>query len=116
MPRGEDRFVAVVALVFGVLAWAQMPALCGFMFSSTLAGAGNFIYSVWLGALIALIGLATAAGPLLRGRRDPLLLIGPALGIAFLVCALVAPVPYESACRATFTAFTPHWQGNDVSR
>jgi len=90
--------------------------LCGFMFSSTLAGAGNFIYSVWLGALIALIGLATAAGPLLRGRRDPLLLIGAALGIAFLVCALVAPVPYESACRATFTAFTPHWQGNDVSR
>ena len=116
MPKGEDRFVAAIALVFGVLAWAQMPALCGFMFSSTLAGAANFTYSVWLGALIAVIGLASAAGPLWRGSRDPLLLAGTALGIAFLICALVAPVPYEAACRATFTAFTPDWQGNDVSR
>jgi len=54
MPRGEDRLVAAIALVFGVLAWAQMPALCGFMFSSTRAGAENYVYSIWLGGLIAL--------------------------------------------------------------
>ena len=116
MPRGEDRFVAAVALIFGVLAWAQMPALCGFMLSSTLVGAANFIYSIWLGVLIAVIGIFSAAGPLMLGSRNPMLLIGTALSVAFLVCALLGQAPYETACRATFTYFDPHWLGNDVSR
>jgi hypothetical protein len=107
MAKGEDGFVAAVALIFGVLAWAQMPALCGFMFSSTLAGAGNFIYSVWLGGLIALIGLVSAIGPFVRGGRNPMLLVGAALSIAFIVCALVAPVPYAAACKAVFEELSP---------
>jgi hypothetical protein len=107
MPKGEDRFVAAVALVFGVLAWAQMPALCGFMLSSTLAGAGNFIYSVWLGVLLAVIGVFSAAGALMLGSRNPMLVIGAALSVAFLFCALVGQQPYEAACRAVYMALSP---------
>ena len=116
MEKGGERFVAAVALVFGVLAWAQMPALCGFMFSSTLAGAGNFIYSVWLGVLLAVIGVFSAAGALMLGSRNPMLVAGAVLSVGFLFCALVAQEPYEAACKATFTYFDPHWLGNDVSR
>jgi hypothetical protein len=84
-----------------------MPALCGFMFSSTRAGAGNYIYSIWLGALIAVIGLASALPSLLRGSRHPLMIAGAAASAGFIVCALLGEGWYSSACRAVFTALSP---------
>ena len=100
-----EGFVAAVAFIFGVLAWAQMPAVCGFMLSSTLAGAGNYIYSLWLGVLIAAIGLGAALPGVLRRSRHPLLLLGIAASIGFIACALFAHEQYGEACRAVFAAF-----------
>ncbi len=107
MPSANDSFVAAVSFIFGVLAWAQMPALCGFMFSSTRAGAQNYVYSIWLGALIALIGLASALRSVLQGGRQPLLLAGFAASAGFIAFALLDQALYGSACRAVFTALSP---------
>lgn len=102
-----EGFVAAVALVFGLLAWLQLPAVCGFMLSSTLAGAGNYVYSLWLGVMLALIGIAAASGSLVRGARHPLLVAGFAASLAFLLCAAFAHRGYGSACGAIYTFFAP---------
>jgi hypothetical protein len=107
MASTNDSFVGVVSIVFGVLAWAQMPALCGFMFSSTRVGAENYIYSIWLGALIAVIGLASAVPSILKGSRHVLILAGAAASAGFIATGLLAQGWYGSACRAVFMALSP---------
>jgi hypothetical protein len=102
-----NGFVAAVSLVFGVLAWLQLPAVCGFMLSSTLAGAGNYRYSLWLGMMIAVIGLASGGRALIRAGKHPVLLIGVVLNAAFLVCSVFAHAWYDNACIAIYFYFTP---------
>ena len=102
-----NGFVAAVSLVFGVLAWLQLPAVCGFMLSSTLAGAGNYLYSLWLGVMIAVIGLASGGRALLRAGKHPLLLIGVVLNAAFLLWAVLSSGSYGRACIAIYFYFTP---------
>ena len=102
-----EAFVAAVALVFGLLAWLQLPAVCGFMLSSTLAGAGNAVYSLWLGVMLAVIGIAAGARTLVRRDRHPLLLAGVAASFAFLLCAVFAHAWYGHACRDIYLFFTP---------
>ena len=101
-----NGFVAAVSLVFGVLAWAQLPAVCGFMLSSTLAGYGNWIYSLSLGVMIALIGLVAGLRSMLQPRRHPLLVAGFALNLGFLVAALFGHAWYGGACRAIYLFLT----------
>jgi hypothetical protein len=100
-----NLFVAAVSFVFGVLAWAQMPAVCGFMLSSTKAGAGNYIYSIWLGVLIAVVGLASGVPSLLRRGRSGLLIAGVLLSAAFVVGAAAAHEAYGVACHDVFDFF-----------
>ena len=57
MESGGAGFSAAVTLVFGLFSWLQFPALCGFMFSSTRAGADNFRYSLILGGFLGIVGL-----------------------------------------------------------
>ena len=107
-PEREDAgntFVAAVSLAFGVLAWAQMPAVCGFMLSSTLVGAENYIYSIWLGLMIAAIGLASALRALLRPGRRWMLIAGAVLNVGFLLYAAVGQHSYDEACHAIYDAF-----------
>lgn len=108
--KASDTFVAAVSAVFGVLAWAQMPAVCGFMLSSTLVGADDWVYSLWLGGLIAVVGLGSGLPSLWRGARHPVLIAAVALSAAFLLCALLARGWYGAECRAVFTAMTPNWE------
>jgi len=98
-------FVAAMSLAFGVLAWAQLPAVCGFMLSSTLVGADNYIYSIWLGMLLAVIGLASTLRALLRRGRRPMLVAGAVLSAGFLVYAAIGQRSYDEACHAIFAAF-----------
>jgi hypothetical protein len=98
-------FVAAVSFVFGVLAWLQMPAVCGFMLSSTKAGAGNYIYSIWLGVLIAIVGLASGLPSLLKRGRGVLLITGAVLSAAFIVGAAAAHEEYDVACHGVFDFF-----------
>ena len=100
-----DTFVAAVSLAFGVLAWAQMPAVCGVMLSSTLIGADNYIYSIWLGMLIAVIGFASALRALLRRGRRRLLVAGAVLNVGFLVYVALGQHSYDEACHAVYAAF-----------
>ena len=107
-PQSEEpgaTFVAAVSLVFGILAWAQMPAVCGFMLSSTLAGADNYIYSIWLGVMIAVIGLASSLRAVLRRRRGRMLIIGALLSVAFILVSVVAHRAYDDACHAVYAWF-----------
>ena len=106
MGRGRDSsagntgagFSAGVVLVFGVFSWAQFPALCGFMFSSTRAGADNFRYSLILGGLLALIGLLSGLRSLLRGPRTALLIAGALLNVSFIVAAVTATAWFDASC------------------
>src|SRR5512147_2124911 len=107
MAKPAHAFAGAVSVAFGVLAWLQMPAVCGFMLSSTLVGADNYIYSIWLGVLLAAIGFASGLGPLLEGSLQPLVVAGAAASAGFLACAALAHEPYASACRAVYTALTP---------
>lgn len=100
-----DTFVAVVSLTFGVLAWIQLPAVCGFMLSSTLVGADNYLYSIWVGFLFAVIGLASTVRALLRPRRRRMLVAGAILSAGFLVYAAVGQRSYDAACHAIFAEF-----------
>jgi hypothetical protein len=97
-----SRFSAAVVLVFGVFAWAQFPVLCGFMFSSTRLGADNFRYSLWLGGLLAGVGLLSGLHALVRGPRSVLLIAGAALNIAFICSAVAAPDGFGAACHALY--------------
>ncbi|HWI38838.1 MAG TPA: hypothetical protein VNU64_20480 [Burkholderiales bacterium] len=105
MREPGDIFVAAVCFVFGVLAWLQMPAVCGFMLSSTLRGAGNYLYSIWLGLLIAIVGLAAGLPSLLRHSRHGLLLAGMVLGAGFIVFAALGRPWYDQACHAIYAEF-----------
>jgi len=98
-------FVAAMSLAFGVLAWAQLPAVCGFMLSSTLVGADNYIYSIWLGMLLAVIGLASTLRALLRRGPRRVLVAGAVLSAGFLVYAAIGQRSYDEACHAIFAAF-----------
>ena len=98
-------FVAAVSLAFGMLAWAQMPAVCGFMLSSTLVGADNYIYSIWLGFMIAVIGLASTLRALLRRGRRRLLVAGAVLSVGFLLYAAIGQGSYDEACHVIYAAF-----------
>ena len=105
MSKPGDPFVPAATLVAGIFAWAQLPAVCGFMLSSTLAGPGNYVYSIWLGALIAVVGLGTGVPSFLRGRRHPLLLAGLAACIGFFVFGVLAHGAYDVVCRAVYDSF-----------
>ena len=105
MSKPGDPFVPAATLVAGLFAWAQLPAVCGFMLSSTLAGAGNYLYSIWLGALIAVVGLGTGIPSFLRGRRHPLLLAGLAACLGFIAFGAIAHGAYDGVCRAVFDYF-----------
>ena len=99
------EFVGAVCLAFGVLAWLQMPAVCGFMLSSTLAGADNYIYSMWLGVLIAVIGLGAGARSLVRGSRNVLLVSGAVLSAGFILFVALGHRRYDEACHAIYAEF-----------
>jgi hypothetical protein len=105
MRETGEAFSGVVSLAFGVLAWLQMPAVCGFMLSSTLVGADNYVYSIWLGVLIAAIGLAAGLPSLVLGSRRPLLVAGAVVSAAFIVCAVLGHRWYDEACHAIYVMF-----------
>ena len=96
-------FSAAVTLVFGLFSWLQFPALCGFMFSSTRAGADNFRYSLILGALLALVGFLSGLRTLLYGPRSTLLIAGLALSLSFIVAAAAVPDWFGVSCHALYT-------------
>jgi hypothetical protein len=77
------------------------------MLSSTLVGADNYIYSLWLGILIAVIGLASVLGALFRAGRGFLVVAGCALNLGFILYAIFAHAWYAHACRAIYVYFTP---------
>jgi hypothetical protein len=96
------RFSAAVVLVFGLFAWAQFPALCGFMFSSTRLGADNFRYSLWLGGLLASVGLLSGLSALIRGPRGVLLIVGAVLNVSFIGAAVAETQWFGTACHALY--------------
>jgi hypothetical protein len=95
-------FSSAVVLVFGIFSWAQFPALCGFMFSSTRAGADNFRYSLLLGGLLAVIGLLSGLRALLRSPRGTVLIVGAALNLSFIVAAVTATQWFGASCHALY--------------
>ena len=99
-------FSSAVAFVFGVFCWAQFPALCGFMFSSTRAGVDNFRYSLWLGGLLAAIGLLSGLPAALRGPRGRLLVLAGLLNASFIVAAVAATEWFGASCRALYLDVT----------
>ena len=102
----EKNFSTAVALVFGAFAWLQFPALCGFMFSSTRAGADNYRYSLYLGALLAAVGMLSALHALSRGARLALLALAAALNLGFVGAALAAPGWFGASCHALYVDVT----------
>jgi hypothetical protein len=98
----ESGFTAAVVLVFGIFAWLQFPALCGFMFSSTRMGADNFRYSLWLGGLLALIGLGSGLHALIRGPRGAMLILGAVLNLSFIGAAVAATGWFGASCHALY--------------
>jgi hypothetical protein len=99
-------FSAAVALIFGAFSWAQFPALCGFMFSSTRLGADNFRYSLWLGALLAVVGLLAGLRDLVRGPRGAMLIAGAVLNVSFIVAAATATEWFGESCHALYVDVT----------
>jgi hypothetical protein len=99
-------FSAIVALVFGAFSWLQFPALCGFMFSSTRAGAGNFRYSLILGSLLAVVGLLSALHAWTRGSPRTLAAAAMALNLAFIAASLAAPGWFDASCHALYVDVT----------
>lgn len=97
-----NRFSAAVALVFGIFSWLQFPALCGFMFSSTLLGADNYRYSLLLGGLFAVVGLASGAPALLRGSRAAMLILAAVLNVSFIGAAIAATEQFGASCHALY--------------
>ena|SRR5258706_16086892 len=103
MMESGAGFSAAVTLVFGLLSWLQFPTLCGFMFSSTRAGADNFRYSLILGGLLALVGFFSGLKSFLRGPRGGLLIAGMALSVSFIVAAAAVPDWFSVSCHALYT-------------
>jgi len=100
--QGASGFSAAVALVFGIFSWLQFPALCGFMFSSTRLGADNFRYSLWLGGLLALVGLLSGMRALVGGPRGALLVLAAVLNLAFIGAAVTATEWFGTSCHALY--------------
>jgi len=103
--RSKDSgtgFSTAVVLVFGVFSWAQFPALCGFMFSSTRLGADNFRYSLLLGGLLAVVGLLSGLHAMIHGPRGAILILGAALNVAFIGAAVTATGWFGSSCHALY--------------
>ncbi len=103
MMESGAGFSAAVTLVFGLLSWLQFPTLCGFMFSSTRAGADNFRYSLILGGLLALVGFFSGLRPFARGPRGVLLIAGMVLSVSFIVAAAAVPDWFSVSCHALYT-------------
>jgi hypothetical protein len=99
-------FSAAVALVFGVFSWLQFPALCSFMFSSTKVGADNFRYSLFLGGLLAAVGLLSGLHAWTRKARGALAITAIALNVAFIAAALAAPGWFDASCHALYVDVT----------
>jgi hypothetical protein len=97
-------FVGAVASALGLFAWAQLPALCGFMFSSTRAGAGNYRYSMILGGMFAAFGLASGLRTAIARPRAVLLYAGLVVNLSFLLTIAYAPSWYGGACRGLYQA------------
>jgi len=97
-----NRFSAAVVLVFGIASWAQFPTLCGFMFSSTRLGADNFRYSLWLGGLLAVVGLLSGLQALIRGPRGAMLIVGALLNVSFIGAAVTATDWFRASCHALY--------------
>ena len=95
-------FSAVVALVFGLLSWLQLPALCAFIFDSTRAGADNYRYSLILGAILAAIGCLSGLHAFLRGARRALVVAGAVVNLSFIAAAILAPAMFDGACHAFY--------------
>jgi hypothetical protein len=91
-------FVGAVVSALGLFAWAQLPALCGFMFSSTRAGAANYRYSMILGAIFAVFGLASGARSALARPRAALLYAGMLVNAGFLSFVAFASRWYGQSC------------------
>src|SRR5258706_1604697 len=103
MMESGAGFSAAITLVFGLFTWLQFPALCGFMFSSTRAGADNFRYSLILGGLLAIVGLLSGLRTLVRGPRGALLVAGAVLNLSFIVAAVSVPDWFGVSCHALYT-------------
>jgi hypothetical protein len=101
--RSDASFPAAVTLVFGLFSWLQFPALCGFMFSSTRAGADNFRYSLVLGGFLAAVGLLSGLQALVRGPRGAMLIAGAILNLSFIVAAVAVPGGFDASCHALYT-------------
>jgi hypothetical protein len=99
-------FSSLVALVFGAFSWLQFPALCGFMFSSTKAGADNFRYSLILGAILAAVGFFSGLHAWSREGRRGLAAAAMALNLAFVAAALAAPGWFDASCHALYVDVT----------
>jgi len=99
-------FSSFAGLVFGAFAWLQFPALCGFMFSSTRAGAGNFRYALILGVFLAALGLVSGLHAWLRSRRRALAAAALALNLSFVAAALAAPGWFDASCHALYVDVT----------
>ena len=100
-------FSAAVTLVFGLLSWLQFPTLCGFMFSSTRAGADNYRYSLILGALLALVGFFSGLRAFVRGPRGAMLVAGVALSVSFIFAAATLQDWFDLSCHALYTEPVP---------
>ena len=92
MEAGGAGFSAAVTLIFGLFSWLQFPALCGFMFSSTRAGADNYRYSLYLGGMLAVVGLLSGLHALIRGPRGAMLIAGAVLNISFIVARSIPSI------------------------
>jgi hypothetical protein len=91
-------FVGAVVSAMGLFAWAQLPALCGFMFSSTRAGAANYRYSMILGAIFAALGLASGLRTALARPRAVLLYAALLVNASFFLFIALAPAAYGESC------------------
>jgi hypothetical protein len=103
MEAGATGFSAAVTLIFGLFSWLQFPALCGFMFSSTRAGADNYRYSLYLGGMMAVVGLLSGLHGLVRGPRGAMLIAGAFLNLSFMVAAVAVPDAFGVSCHALYT-------------
>ena len=100
---GWCRHLECMADRGGRWATSQFPALCGFMFSSTRAGADNYRYSLYLGGLLAAVGLLSGLHSLVRGPRGAMLIAGAVLNISFIVAAVAVPDLFGVSCHALYT-------------
>ncbi|MEJ0001346.1 MAG: hypothetical protein WDO13_20665 [Verrucomicrobiota bacterium] len=76
------------------------------MFSSTRAGAGNYRYSLILGALLAAVGFLSGLHAWMRNARRALAASAMALNLAFVAAALTVPDWFGASCQALYVDVT----------